>query len=205
MSLVAFSIAALVLAITPGPGIAYVVARTVSSGRPEGLASCLGTGIGGMAHVMAAALGLSVLVAQSAMAFNVVKYIGAAYLIFLGIRILMRSKAAAPVEVSAAKGVHRALLEGIVVEILNVKTALFFLAFLPQFASPAEPLIPQLVMLGSVCVALNTAVDVVAVLAAHRLLKSGVAREARARWLTRFSGGTMIGLGVFLGLARRDS
>jgi len=205
MSLVAFLIAALLLAITPGPGIAYVVARTVSSGRPEGLASCLGTGIGGMAHVMAAALGLSVLVAQSAMAFNVIKYIGAAYLVFLGIRILMRKKAAAPVEAGAAKGVHRALLEGMVVEIFNVKTALFFLAFLPQFASPAEPLIPQLVMLGSVCVALNTAVDVIAVMAAHRLLKSGVARDARARWLTRFSGGTMIGLGVFLGLARRDS
>lgn len=205
MSLVAFFIAALVLAITPGPGIAYVVARTVSSGRSEGLASCLGTGIGGMAHVMAAALGLSVLVAQSAMAFNVIKYIGAAYLILLGIRILMRRKVAAPVEASAAKGVRRALLEGIVVEIFNVKTALFFLAFLPQFASPAEPLIPQLVMLGSVCVALNTAVDVIAVLAAHRLLKSGVARDARARWLTRFSGGTMVGLGVFLGLARRDS
>ncbi|MGJ7486717.1 LysE family translocator [Variovorax sp. LT2P21] len=205
MSLVAFLIAALLLAITPGPGIAYVIARTVSSGRPEGLASCLGTGIGGMAHVMAAALGLSVLVAQSAMAFNVIKYIGAAYLIFLGIRILVRRKAAAPIEASAAKGVQRALLEGIAVEIFNVKTALFFLAFLPQFASPAEPLVPQLVMLGSVCVALNTAVDVIAVFAAHRLLKSDVARDARARWLTRFSGGTMVGLGVFLGLARRDS
>ena len=205
MSLVAFFIAAFVLAITPGPGMAYVIARTVSSGRPEGLASCLGTGIGGMAHVMAAALGLSVLVAQSAMAFTIIKYIGAAYLIFLGIRILMRRKAAAPVEASAAKGVHRALLEGIVVEIFNVKTALFFLAFLPQFAAPAEPLVPQLVMLGSICVALNTAVDVVAVFAAHRLLASGAAREARARWLTRFSGGTMIGLGVFLGLARREA
>ena len=100
--------AALLLAITPGPGIAYVVARTVASGRREGLASCLGTGVGGMAHVLAAALGLSVVVAQSAMAFNVVKYIGAAYLIFLGIRILMRKDGTA---VSAAtggsKGVHR--------------------------------------------------------------------------------------------------
>src|SRR3982751_5614107 len=90
MSFAAFLLAALVLAVTPGPGIAYVVARTVSSGRREGLASCLGTGIGGLAHVAAAAFGLSVLVAQSAMAFNVVKYIGAAYLIFLGIRILIR-------------------------------------------------------------------------------------------------------------------
>ncbi|HQW39105.1 MAG TPA: LysE family transporter, partial [Usitatibacteraceae bacterium] len=80
MSLLAFAIAATVLAVTPGPGIAYVVARTVAGGRPEGLASCFGTGVGGMLHVLAAALGLSILVAQSAAAFTVVKYLGAAYL-----------------------------------------------------------------------------------------------------------------------------
>ena len=206
MSFVAFLLAAFVLAITPGPGLAYVVARTVSSGRREGLASCLGTAVGGMAHVLAAALGLSVVVAQSAMAFNLVKYIGAAYLIFLGIRILMRKDGAA---VSAAtggsKGARRAFLEGIVVEVMNVKTAVFVLAFLPQFALPAEPLVPQLVMLGSICVALNTFVDVAAVFAAQRLLESGPAQAARARWLTRFSGGTMVGLGIFLGFARRES
>ena len=206
MSFITFLFAAFLLAVTPGPGIAYVVARTVSSGRREGLASCLGTGVGGMAHVLAAALGLSVLVAQSAMAFNVIKYVGAAYLIFLGLRILMRKEGAAvSVEPGGAKGVRSAFLEGIVVEVVNVKTALFFLAFVPQFASPTEPLIPQLVMLGSICVALNTIVDVVAVFAAHRLLASGPARAARARWLTRFSGGTMVALGVFLGLARRES
>ncbi|VTU23443.1 LysE family translocator [Variovorax sp. PBL-E5] len=205
MSLVTFLIAALVLAITPGPGIAYVVARTVSSGRREGLASCFGTGIGGIAHVLAAALGLSVLVAQSAMAFNLIKYVGAAYLIYLGIRILMRKENAAFIISGASKGVRRALMEGLIVEAFNVKTALFFLAFLPQFASPTSPLMPQLVMLGSICVALNTAVDVVAVFASHRLLDSGAARAARARWLTRFSGGTMVGLGVFLGVARRGS
>ena len=198
--------AALLLAITPGPGIAYVVARTVSSGRREGLASCLGTGVGGMAHVLAAALGLSVVVAQSAMAFNVVKYIGAAYLIFLGVRILMREDGTAvSTQTGGSKGAHRALLEGMVVELMNVKTALFFLAFLPQFALPTEPLVPQLVMLGSICVALNTLVDVVAVFAAQKLLASGPARAARARWLTRFSGGTMVGLGIFLGFARRES
>ena len=206
MSFSTFLFAALLLAITPGPGIAYVVARTVSSGRREGLASCFGTGIGGMAHVLAAALGVSVVVAQSAMAFNLVKYIGAAYLIYLGIRILIRRDGAAVnVEAAGSKGVHRAFLEGIVVEVMNVKTALFFLAFLPQFASPTDSLIPQLVVLGSICVGLNTLVDVVAVFAAQRLLKSGTARAARARWLTRFSGGTMVGLGIFLGLARRDS
>ena len=90
MTFIPFLLAALVLAITPGPGIAYVVARTVAGGRAEGLASCLGTGIGGLLHVLAAAVGLSVLVAQSALAFNLVKYLGAAYLVYLGVRMLLR-------------------------------------------------------------------------------------------------------------------
>ena len=205
MSLLAFAIAAVVLAITPGPGIAYVVARTVAGGRAEGLASCLGTGIGGMLHVLAAALGLSLIVAQSAVAFTVVKYVGAAYLVYLGIRLLLRKDEALAIAPVASRGVRRALVEGIVVEALNVKTALFFLAFLPQFVAPGEPLIPQLVLLGSICVAFNTLVDVVAVVAADRLLQSDVARAARARLLTRVSGVTMLGLGAWLALARREA
>jgi len=205
MSLLAFVIAAVVLAITPGPGIAYVVARTVAGGRSEGLASCFGTGIGGMLHVLAAALGLSLIVAQSAVAFNVIKYLGAAYLIYLGIRLLLRKDQALTVEPVASQGVRRALFEGIVVEALNVKTALFFLAFLPQFVSPSEPLLPQLMLLGSICVALNTLVDVIAVFAADRLLNSSAARTARARLLTRVSGVTMLGLGAYLALARREA
>ena len=205
MSLLAFAVAAIILAITPGPGIAYVVARTVAGGRPEGLASCFGTGIGGLLHVLAAALGLSLIVAQSAVAFNLVKYVGAAYLVYLGIRLLLRKDPVFTVEPVASQGVRRALIEGIVVEALNVKTALFFLAFLPQFVSPNEPLVPQLVLLGSVCVALNTLVDVVAVFLADRLLSSSAARAARARLLTRTSGVTMLGLGAYLALARRDA
>lgn len=204
MSLLAFALAALVLAITPGPGIAYVVARTVAGGRSEGLASCLGTAIGGLLHVLAAALGLSLLIAQSALAFAVLKYLGAAYLVYLGIRLLMRKEAAFAVEAVRSQGARRALLEGIVVEALNVKTALFFLAFLPQFVAPADPLVPQLVLLGSVCVALNTLVDVIAVFTAARLLRSGPARAVRARLMTRASGFTMLGLGAWLALARRE-
>lgn len=204
MSLLAFALAALVLAITPGPGIAYVVARTVAGGRSEGLASCLGTAIGGLLHVLAAALGLSLLIAQSALAFAVLKYLGAAYLVYLGIRLLMRKEAAFAVEAVRSQGARRALLEGIVVEALNVKTALFFLAFLPQFVARADPLVPQLVLLGSVCVALNTLVDVIAVFTAARLLRSGPARAVRARLMTRASGFTMLGLGAWLALARRE-
>ena len=204
MSFLAFLVAAVVLAITPGPGIAYVVARTVAGGRSEGLASCLGTGIGGMLHVLAAALGLSLIVAQSAVAFNLVKYLGAAYLIYLGIRLLLRKEQDFGVKPLAAQGARRALSEGVVVEALNVKTALFFLAFLPQFVSASEPLAPQLVLLGSICVALNTLVDVMAVFAADHLLKSDTARAARARLLTLTSGVTMIGLGAYLALAKRE-
>lgn len=205
MSFFAFLFAAVVLAITPGPGIAYVVARTVAGGRSEGLASCLGTGLGGMLHVLAAALGLSLLVAQSAVAFNLVKYVGAAYLIYLGIRLLLRKEQDLDIKPVSSQGARRALTEGVVVEALNVKTALFFLAFLPQFVSASEPLVPQLMLLGTICVALNTLVDVVAVFAAARLLKSGVARAARARLLTRTSGITMLGLGAYLALAKREA
>ena len=203
MSLLAFLFAAAVLAISPGPGIAYVVVRTVAGGRSEGLASCLGTGIGGMLHVLAAALGISLIVAQSALAFSLVKYLGAAYLVYLGIRMLLRNEPALTCKPIAPQGALRALLEGIAVEALNVKTALFFLAFLPQFVSPAEPLVPQLVLLGSICVSLNTIVDVVVVLAAARLLKSQSARAARARLLTRVSGVTLVSLGAYLALAKR--
>ena len=203
--LVAFLIAAIALAVTPGPGIAYVVARTVAGGRKEGLASCFGTAIGGMLHVLAAALGVSLLIAQSAVAFSLVKYVGAAYLVYLGIRMLL-SKNMEPRDIEVtSQGPRRAFREGILVEALNVKTALFFLAFLPQFTSASQPLIPQLIALGTISVFLNTAVDVVAVLAAARLLKSEVARTGRARILTRASGATMLGLGAYLALARREA
>lgn len=205
MSFITFLVAATILAITPGPGIAYVVARTVAGGRAQGLASCIGTGIGGMLHVLAAAVGLSLLVAQSALAFSLVKYLGAAYLVYLGVRMLMRKQQDAGLQTVSAPGARRALLEGILVEALNVKTALFFLAFLPQFVAPGEPLVPQLVLMGSICVALNTLVDVIAVLAAHRLLDSGAMHTARARLTTRVSGITMIGLGLFLATAKRQA
>jgi threonine/homoserine/homoserine lactone efflux protein len=207
MSLLAFAVAAVLLAVTPGPGMAYVVARTVAGGRSEGLASCFGTAIGGMLHVLAAALGLSMLIAQSALAFTVVKYLGAAYLVFLGVRLLLQRnhEPSSSARAAVAQGARRALAEGIVVEAMNVKTALFFLAFLPQFVSPADPLVLQLVVLGSVCVVLNTLVDVLAVFAAARLLESSAARAARARLLTRASGITMIGLGAYLAMARRQA
>jgi len=206
MSFTAFLLAAAVLAITPGPGIAYVVARTVAGGRTEGLASCVGTAIGGLVHVLAAAAGLSLIIAQSATAFSVIKYLGATYLVYLGIRIL-RSKPQdlAESEALSVLGAKRAFRDGMVVEALNVKTAMFFLAFLPQFVNGAELILPQVMLLGSICVLLNTLADVLAVFAADRLLDTGIAHAARARLMLSVSGITMIGLGVLLALTRRHT
>jgi len=202
--------AALLLAVTPGPGLAYVVARTAAGGRAEGLASSAGTGLGGLVHVLAAALGLSALLAQSAEAFMVLKWIGAAYLVYLGVRTLRTASVdalpppAAGVAPPRAHGVRRALREGVVVEALNVKTALFFLAFIPQFVSAAGAAWWQFVLLGSVCVLLNTLADVVAVFAATRLLQSRAARRGRALWLNRAAGGTLIGLGLLVAWRSRE-
>jgi len=204
MSLVPFLIAAVVLAITPGPGIAYVVARTLSGGRSEGLASCIGTGIGGLVHVIASALGISLLVAQSAMAFTFVKFIGAAYLFFLGFKMLFKNSFAPVIEANSSHGPRRAFIEGITVEALNVKTALFFLAFLPQFADPNVALMPQIVVLGCICVAFNTLADMVAVLAANRLLEASTKRTQIEKLMTRASGITMLALGTYLAMAERQ-
>lgn len=202
MSLLAFLLAAALLAITPGPGIAYVVARTVAGGRAEGLASCLGTALGGLVHVLAAALGLSVLIVESALAFSLLKYAGpptwCTWACACGCARARRRCASWRRRARGARWPRR------VGRALNVKTVLFFLAFLPQFVDPGAPLAPQLALLGCICVTLNTLVDVMAVAAAHRLLRSEAARVARARVLTRVSGTTMVGLGVFLALARRD-
>ncbi len=204
MTFLAFLTAALLLAITPGPGITYILARTIAGGRPEGFASCVGTTIGGFFHVLASAFGLSVLVAQSAMAFTVVKYLGAAYLVFIGLRMLFKKHQAMSIPTSQRQGVRRALIEGVVVETLNIKTALFFLAFLPQFVSVDAPLVPQLVMLGTICVLLNTIADLCAVFIAHRLINSSAQASNRAHFMGRISGATMLVLGTFLALAKRE-
>src|SRR5260370_18798972 len=129
--------AAVVLAITPGPGIFYVLARTLAGGRREGIQSAVGTFFGGLFHVLAAALGISAILAASAAAFHTIKYAGAAYLVWLGVRMIRSRNAEMVVSASqpAATGAFR---QGIFTEVLNPKTALFFLSFIPQFIAP-EP------------------------------------------------------------------
>lgn len=203
-SFVAFLLTATLLAITPGPGIAYVVARTVAGGKAEGIASCIGTAVGGMAHILAATLGLSLLFAQSALAYSIVKYLGAAYLIYLGIKILASRSQSMELSSIQRAGAGKAFRDGVIVEALNVKTAMFFLAFIPQFISTQHAVVPQFILLGTICVALNTAVDFLAVIAASRFVASRTARAARERLLSRISGGTMLSLGTIVAIAKRE-
>jgi threonine/homoserine/homoserine lactone efflux protein len=201
-----FLTAALVIAITPGPGIFYVAARTLAGGRREGFASSLGTGAGGLVHVFAGAVGVSALVMASAEGFAVLKLIGAVYLIYLGVKTWRSAGALAPLLKTAAGGSRRAFRDGIAVEALNPKTAAFFLAFIPQFVGPPTGSIAlHFALLGLISVALNTAVDILVTFAASSLSDHLLGRPGLIRRLRQGAGCVMCGLGVSLALARRPS
>lgn len=198
-----FLAAAFVLAATPGPGIFYVLARTLAGGRREGVHSSLGTFLGGLVHVVAAAFGLSAILAASAAAFSVVKYAGAVYLLWIGIQMI-RTRNAEFLESASAPGSLRVLRQGVLTEAMNPKTALFFLAFLPQFVNARlGHVVVQFLVLGFVSVSLNTMADLVVVFAAAplgRRLRSS-ARFRRNQRVT--SGIGMIGLSAFVAFGER--
>lgn len=137
--------------------------RSLKGGRHEGLASAMGTSVGGLFHVVAAALGISVMLATSAIAFSLVKYLGAAYLIFLGIKTIMSRDSFMNEDVTHIWGYQKAFFQGVTVEALNPKTALFFLAFIPQFVDPSGIVFMQFLLLGCVSVFLNTLADLVVI------------------------------------------
>ena len=199
-----FLAAALLVAVTPGPGIFYIAARTLAGGGTEGLASSVGTGLGGLVHVFGGAVGLSALVMASAEAFTVLKIAGAFYLIWLGLKTWREARVDALTKVRTT-GARKAFREGILVEALNPKTAAFFLAFIPQFVDASANVAAQFIVLGLISVALNTGVDVVVTYLAAR---ARTGRAARPTFLTRtrqLSGATMCGLGAALLFARRSS
>ncbi len=200
--LVIFLSAAVLLALTPGPGMLYVLGRTLHGGRREGIESALGTLVGGSAHIVAAAFGLSAILATSALAFALVRYAGAAYLIYLGIAMLRSRNMKVDVEEEAGTS-HGHFLQGITTEVLNPKTALFFLSFIPQFVTTAKGhLISQFLVLGAASVALNTTADLLVVAlagaVAHRL-KDNPKFTRRQRTA---SGLGMIGLGTYVAVSR---
>ena len=195
-----FVIAALALTLVPGPAVLYIVARSVEGGRRAGLVSVLGIGVGGLVHVLFAAVGLSAILASSATAFSVVKWLGVAYLVYLGLqRILARDEGSAAVTVGG-EPLSRVFSQGVVVNVLNPKTALFFLAFLPQFVDPSRGAVPaQIALLGISFVALALCTDGLYALlggtAGDRLKRKNA--SARFRRVQRlFSGGVYLALGA---------
>jgi threonine/homoserine/homoserine lactone efflux protein len=205
-TLALFAVAAVTLLLIPGPAVLYIVTRSVDQGRAAGLASVCGVHVGTLLHVAAAALGLSALLVSSATAYDTVRWLGAAYLVWLGVRRLLardEDVAAAAAGPDARRpGLGRIFAQGVVVNVLNPKTALFFFTFLPQFVDPSRGSVPfQVVVLGAAFVLLGLLSD-----GAYALLASTGAgwlrrrpRVARASRLV--SGGVLISLGVTTALA----
>jgi threonine/homoserine/homoserine lactone efflux protein len=192
-----FAAAALALAVVPGPAVLYIVARSVDQGRFAGLVSALGIGVGSLVHVTAATIGLSSLLASSATAFTVVKYAGAAYLILLGIHRLLAREEVAEVAARPPRGLGMIFRDGVIVNVLNPKTALFFLAFLPQFVDPDQGAAsPQILVLGLIFTVIALSSDSLWALAAGTL--GAWLRRSRwylgvKRWVT---GAVLVALGA---------
>ena len=198
-----FLTAAVLLAIAPGPGMLYVLARSLAGGKREGVLSALGTFFGGMVHVFAAAFGVSIILAKSALAFAAVKYVGAAYLCFLGVRMILDARNEGSDQAAAAalvaKPQRNPLWQGVATEVLNPKTALFFLSFIPQFVNRANGhVFLQFVTLGTISVVMNTSADLIVIAMAGPLgerIRSSATFRRRQRTVT---GAIMIGLGTYL-------
>jgi threonine/homoserine/homoserine lactone efflux protein len=200
--LMLFFTAAVLLAIAPGPGMLYVLARSLAGGKREGVLSAVGTFLGGMVHVFAAALGVSIILAKSAVAFAAVKYVGAAYLCYLGVRMILdahREKGNSELVLQNLQRARNPLWQGVATEVLNPKTALFFLSFIPQFVShTGGHVFLQFVALGTISVAMNTTADLLVIALAGPLgekIRSSAVFRRRQRTVT---GAIMIGLGTYL-------
>ncbi len=201
--LVLFLTASLVLAATPGPGMLYVLSRTLGGGKKEGISSSLGTFLGGLVHVVAAAAGLSIVLATSAVAFSVVKYAGAGYLVYLGIKLIWNAERDLDSSGLMSVGTRGSpFLQGVLTEVLNPKTALFFLSFIPQFVPRhGSHVFAAFLLLGLISVTLNTTGDLIAVMLAAPL-KQLFTRSRLARIRQRqASGAAMIALGAYVAVS----
>jgi threonine/homoserine/homoserine lactone efflux protein len=196
-SLYLFITAVLILVFIPGPNTLYIVARSIQQGRKAGIVSSLGVQIGTLFHILAAAFGLSALLLSSALAFNVVKYTGAAYLLYLGIKTLLSKEKPEPNEEIQKTGLSRVFYQGVIVNLLNPKTALFFFAFLPQFVDPERgALALQIILLGAILMVLGGLSDLSYALAAGSIGNwlRGNAKFLRAQ--RYFAGSVYVGLGA---------
>jgi threonine/homoserine/homoserine lactone efflux protein len=194
--LFAFLVASLVLAVTPGPGVFYIVSRSVSEGRTAGLASVLGVAFGNFGCAVGASVGLAAIISASSVVFEVVRYLGALYLFFLGWKAVRAQRPHAAPNVRSS-GNARVVRDGFVVAVLNPKTALFFAAFLPQFVAPGTAHVFQPLVLGALFVVIAASTDALYALFAS-LAAPYFSRASSARSAVRFaSAGAYFGLGLF--------
>lgn len=207
-----FFSAALALNLAPGPDLVYILSRTIAQGYRIGLASSFGVCAGALVHVVAAALGLSAILATSALAFSVVKYVGAAYLIYLGLKALRSKGSSFDVsEISSGQersqvSVWAAFKQGMLVDILNPKVAIFFMAFLPQFVRPElGHTSAQIIGLGSLVILVAIAVETAFVFAAAYLTDIFRRNQYLATWLDRLLGSILLALGLRLALSENPS
>lgn len=197
--------ASILLNLSPGPDTFYVLTRTLAQGRRIGFLSSFGVCTGALFHVAAAALGLSIVLATSAVAFSVVKYAGAAYLAYLGIRMLLSREGLAvdPVRPAVPASGWKVFRQGILIDVLNPKAALFFMAFLPQFVVPGTGhATAQFFALGLIVIAIALVWEAVLVLFATLLTARLRANKTVSRWLNRALGGVFVALGIRLALER---
>ena len=195
--LAVFLLAALVLAVTPGPAVVYILARTLAQGRLAGLASVAGVALGNLGNAIGASLGLAALFAVSSLAFTVVKFAGAAYLVYLGIKALRGPAANVEAPEFQAPQFGRIFRDGFLVALLNPKTAIFFAAFLPQFINPAASAAGQSVVLGAVFVLVAASTDTIYVLTANALASVLGGKRRDFAWGRYATAATFIGLGIF--------
>jgi len=204
-SLLIFLGASILLNLSPGPDTLYVLTRTVAQGRRAGFVSSFGVCTGALVHVSAAALGLSVVLATSALAFMAVKYAGAAYLIYLGVRMFL-SREGFHVDdrrPTPRTDLGRIFRQGVLIDLLNPKAALFFMAFLPQFVVPvAGHATTQFFVLGLVVIAIALMWEATIVVFAHGLTRKLRANPLVTRWLNRALGTVFVGLGLRLAVER---
>lgn len=198
--LVAFCGASVLLAVTPGPAVFYIITRSLAQGRRAGLASVAGVALGNLGNALGAALGLAALFAISSLAFTVVKYAGAAYLVYLGIKALRKQAEVRDAALGSAD-TRRIFRDGFLVALLNPKTAIFFAAFLPQFMSPNGSLVGQSMLLGATFVAIAAVTDTIYATAAGTIaprLRGSRTAGAAGRYVTASA---FIGLGLFTALS----
>ena len=201
-----FCLSAIILSVTPGPDTFYILGRTISQGSKSGTASVLGISTGVLIHTIAAAIGLSTILATSALVFRIIKLIGAAYLIYLGITLILASKNSDVINKNnlSASGFWKIYRQGVITNVLNPKVALFFLSFLPQFIDPNHGSVTSFILLGIIYVFTCTVWYLIFALFSSVIARTFQKNPSWIRTMNKMSGGIFIGLGLSLALAKTD-